>query len=137
MSNYGLEILDREQCSTLLATQVVGRVGVCSGLPAVLPVLYALLDGDIVFRTAPGEKLIAAALHREVVFEVDDFNVAERSGWSVNVVGAADEITTAEELARVEALDLHPWAGESRDRVVRIRAEQLTGRRVHPDASAS
>jgi hypothetical protein len=41
----------------------------------VLPVVYALLDRDVVFRTAPGEKLIAAALNRTVAFEVDEYDV--------------------------------------------------------------
>ena len=92
MTSYGLEILAAEECETLLAHQLVGRVAICTGRPAILPVLFALDDGDIVFRTAPGEKLIAAALHRTVVFEVDNFNVATREGWSVDVVGTAEEI---------------------------------------------
>ena len=132
MSSYGLEILGREQCEALLRTQQIGRVGVCSGRPGVFPVLYALLDDEVVFRTAPGEKLIAAALHREVVFEIDSYDIATRSGWSVNVLGNAEEIVDPDELARAEALDLHPWAGEVRDRYVRIRTVELSGRRILP-----
>jgi nitroimidazol reductase NimA-like FMN-containing flavoprotein (pyridoxamine 5'-phosphate oxidase superfamily) len=99
----------------------------------VLPVVYALLDGDVVFRTAPGEKLIAAVLNRTVAFEVDEFDVSARCGWSVNVVGAAEEVVGTEELTRVRMLGLEPWAGEFRDRFVRIRADEVTGRRVDPD----
>jgi len=132
MSSYGLETLPRSQCDALLQTQRIGRVGVCSGRPAVFPVLYALLDGDVVFRTAPGEKLIAAALHREVVFEIDSFDTPACTGWSVNVLGIAEEIEDAAELARAEALDLQPWAGEVRDRYVRIRAVEVSGRRILP-----
>lgn len=130
MSNYGLEILDRAQCDALLPTQRVGRVAVCTGRASVFPVLYDLLDGDVVFRTAPGEKLIAAALQREVVFEIDSFDVGARTGWSVNVLGIAEEIEQPDELARAEALGLDPWAGEIRDRYVRIRAVEVSGRRV-------
>ena len=132
MSSYGLEILSPETCDALLRTQRVGRVGVCTGRPGVFPVLYAFLDGDIVFRTAPGEKLIAAALHREVVFEVDSYDVAASTGWSVNVLGVAEEIDDPAELARAEALALQPWAGEVRDRYVRIRAVETSGRRILP-----
>ena len=131
MSSYGLELIGTEQCEALLATQRVGRVGVCSGRPGVFPVLYALLDGDVVFRTAPGEKLIAAALHREVVFEVDSFDIADRTGWSVNVLGTAEEIEHPDELVRANALGLDPWAGEVRDRYVRIRAAEVSGRRIN------
>jgi nitroimidazol reductase NimA-like FMN-containing flavoprotein (pyridoxamine 5'-phosphate oxidase superfamily) len=132
MSSYGLEILSSEECDRLLQTQTVGRVGVGGARPGVFPVLFALLDGDVVFRTAPGEKLIAAALNQELVFEVDEFDVDTRSGWSVNVLGAAQEIEEPGELARATALGLDPWAGEVRDRYVRIRASEVTGRRIQP-----
>jgi nitroimidazol reductase NimA-like FMN-containing flavoprotein (pyridoxamine 5'-phosphate oxidase superfamily) len=134
MSSYGLEILRKDECERLLATQTVGRVGVCGGRPGVFPVLFAILDDDVVFRTAPGEKLIAAALNRELVFEVDDFDVDTNSGWSVNVLGAAEEIEDPSERARAEALGLEPWAGEVRDRYVRIRANEVSGRRILPTA---
>jgi len=130
MSSYGLEILDREQCDALLRTQRVGRIAVSGARPGVFPVLYDLLDGDVVFRTAPGEKLIAAALQREIVFEIDFFDLAARTGWSVNVVGVAEEIVKSSELARAETLPLEPWAGEARDRYVRIRALEVSGRRI-------
>jgi nitroimidazol reductase NimA-like FMN-containing flavoprotein (pyridoxamine 5'-phosphate oxidase superfamily) len=133
VSSYGLKVLDRQECEELLRTQTIGRVGLCTPQPLVLPVVYALLDGDVVFRTAPGEKLIAAALTRTVAFEVDEYDVSARSGWSVNVVGAAEEVLGAEEVTRVRALGLEPWAGEFRDRFVRIRAEQLSGRRLNSD----
>jgi uncharacterized protein len=132
VSSYGLKVLDRRECETLLRTQRVGRVGVCTPGPLVVPVVYALLDDDVVFRTAPGEKLIAAALNRTVAFEVDDYDLSARTGWSVLVVGTAEEIRAPEELRRVRSLDLEPWAGEVRDRYVRVRAEEVTGRRVDP-----
>jgi len=132
MSNYGLEVLERAECEQLLATQAVGRVGVNGARPGVFPVLFAMLDGDVVFRTAPGEKLIAAALNRELVFEVDAFDTGMRVGWSVNVLGPAEEIEDPAERARAEALHLEPWAGgDVRDRYVRIRAVEVTGRRVN------
>ena len=134
VSSYGLNVLDREECEALLRTQRVGRVGVCTHRPLVLPVVYALLDADVVFRTAPGEKLIAAALNRTVAFEIDEYDVSARTGWSVIVVGTAEEVVAPEELTRVRALGLEPWAGEVRDRFVRIRAEEVSGRRVDPDA---
>jgi len=132
MSNYGLEVISRAQCEALLSDQQIGRVAVCGARPGVFPVLYSLLDGDIVYRTAPGEKLIAAALAREVVFEIDSYDLAARTGWSVNVLGAAEEIETPDELRRAEALGLEPWAGELRNRYVRIKASEVTGRRIAP-----
>ena len=132
VSNYGLKVLGRAECAALLGTQRIGRVGLATPEPLVLPVEYALLDGDVVFRTAPGEKLIAAALGRTVAFEIDEYDVSTRTGWSVVVVGTAAEVVDRAELQRVQALGLHPWAGELRDRYVRIHAEETSGRRIDP-----
>ncbi len=133
MTSYGLEVLDRDECLSLLATQRVGRVGLCEDRPLILPVVFGVLEGDVVFRTGPGAKLVSAALHRTVAFEVDEYSVEAGTGWDVDVVGIAEEIVRPDELARVRALDLPAWAGEFRDRFVRIRAETVTGRRLHPD----
>ena len=130
MSSYGLAVLDRDECEVLLRSRRVGRVALCADHPVVLPVVFGVLDGDVVFRTAPGEKLIAAVLHRTVAFEVDDYDEEHGTGWSVNVVGNADEIVRPDELARARALELPAWAGEARDRFVRISGVTLTGRRI-------
>ncbi len=132
MSNFGLAVLDREACKTLLEGQRVGRVALCDGYPVDIPVVYALLDGDVVFRTAPGEKLIAATLRRTVAFEIDEYDPETHNGWSVDVIGTAEEILHPSQLARARALDLPPYAGAARDRFVRIRAEIITGRRLAP-----
>jgi len=130
MSSYGFVELDRSECEHLLTTQRVGRVALCSDRPVVLPVVYTMFEGDVVFRTAPGAKLIAAALHATVAFEVDSFDEHAQTGWSVDVVGEIAEIVHPDELTRVQALDLPVWATEVRDRFVRIRAEEITGRRL-------
>jgi nitroimidazol reductase NimA-like FMN-containing flavoprotein (pyridoxamine 5'-phosphate oxidase superfamily) len=133
VSDYGLRVLEPAECVAALASQRVGRVGLpVLDHPLVLPVVYALMDGDVVFRTAPGEKLIAAALERSVAFEIDEYDVESRSGWSVNVVGTIEEIIDRNELDRARALDLPCWAGELRDRYVRIRPRVVTGRAIDP-----
>ena len=73
-------------------------------------------------------------MNRTVAFEIDEYDVSARTGWSVIVVGTAEEVVAPEELTRVRALGLEPWAGEVRDRFVRIRAEEVSGRRVDPGA---
>jgi nitroimidazol reductase NimA-like FMN-containing flavoprotein (pyridoxamine 5'-phosphate oxidase superfamily) len=130
MSDYGLEVLDAQTCAELLEAASIGRVALTGEQPAVLPVLFKMMDGDVVFRTAPGAKLIAAALNSRVVFEIDHVETERHGGWSVDVVGTAEEIVHPRELARAEALGLPCWAGEVRDRYVRIRTEQVTGRRI-------
>jgi nitroimidazol reductase NimA-like FMN-containing flavoprotein (pyridoxamine 5'-phosphate oxidase superfamily) len=137
MTSFGLETLTETECETLLSNHSFGRLAVWSGgHPAVLPVLYGTLDGDVVFRTAPGEKLIAAVLGQEVVFEIDGIEPARRTGWSVNVLGRVEPIVDHAEKARAGELGLEPWAGDYRNDYVRLRPERLTGRRIRTDTGA-
>ena len=50
------------------------------------------VDGAIIFKTAAGSKLDATVQGAIVAFEVDGFDVADRSGWSVVAVGHVDVI---------------------------------------------
>ena len=89
----GLELLDDDEARELLRIGEVGRVGVTIGaLPAIFPVNYRVIDGAIVFRTSPGSKMSAAAVGAVVAFEVDDYQLADRSGWSVLAVGTAEVV---------------------------------------------
>ena len=59
-----LEVLNDDECLTLVASVAVGRVAVSiAALPTVFPVNFALYDHRIVFRTGPGTKLDAAVKH--------------------------------------------------------------------------
>ena len=89
----GLELLEETEALRLLAHGEIGRVGVTMGaLPAIFPVNYRLIDGCVVFRSSPGSKMSAAASGAVVAFEVDDYNAADRSGWSVLVVGPSEVV---------------------------------------------
>jgi nitroimidazol reductase NimA-like FMN-containing flavoprotein (pyridoxamine 5'-phosphate oxidase superfamily) len=130
----GLELLSEDECLALLACSSLGRVAVTLGaLPAVLPVNYGILDGDIVFFTGPGTKLSAAVRNAVVAFEVDEIDSARHTGWSVLAVGMASEVTDDDEIARVRALGIRPWAGGQRPHLVRLRPEFLSGRRITGD----
>jgi nitroimidazol reductase NimA-like FMN-containing flavoprotein (pyridoxamine 5'-phosphate oxidase superfamily) len=132
MSSRGLETLSDTECRALLASASVGRVGVrIADAPAILPVNFALLDGEVVFRTAPGSKLAAALMGVQMAFEVDDA-VGPGAGWSVLVVGYAEQIRDTATLERVDRLGLEPWVDEHDHFVVRIKARRVTGRRILP-----
>ena len=131
MTSRGLEILSEEECRALLRSQSLGRIAVRIGeAPAILPVNYALLDNDVVFRTDPGSKLSAALMRVRVAFEVDDIDAASRSGSSVVVTGYVEEIRDRATLDRVSVLGLEPWVTEGRDFVLRIHTRTMTGRRL-------
>jgi uncharacterized protein len=127
----GLELLTEEKCWELLASGRVGRVGVTVGaLPAIFPVNYAVIDGGIVFRTAPGTKLAAATAGTVVAFEVDDLRAADRSGWSVLAVGRSQVVHDLDVTLQVLAAGLEPWAEGNRTNIVRVTPELLSGRRL-------
>jgi nitroimidazol reductase NimA-like FMN-containing flavoprotein (pyridoxamine 5'-phosphate oxidase superfamily) len=133
MTSRGLEILTPDECRGLLRAHTLGRIAVRIGeAPAILPVIYGLLDDDVVFRTDPGSKLSAALMRVMVAFEVDDIDAASRTGSSVVVTGYVEEVRDAATLERVAALQLEPWVEEGRDYVVRINTRTITGRRIPP-----
>jgi uncharacterized protein len=127
----GMEVLSRETSLRLLATVPVGRVVVSEhALPVAFPVNFALLDGDVVFRTSTGSKL-GAAVHKAVLaFEADNIDPDLCTGWSVLVQGWASLLTRPDELLRAEALGLHSWAPGTVGHFVRIHSEMVTGRRL-------
>src|SRR5205823_6700484 len=87
-----LQMLSPGECERLLAQTTVGRVGISIGaLPVVLPVNYAMLDGDVVVRTSPGTKLDAALAGSVVAFEVDQVDPIYHEGSSVLPQGRASE----------------------------------------------
>lgn len=128
-----LDEIEAAECWQLLATAPVGRVAVVAGhYPVVEPVNFAV-DGDaVVFRTASGAKL--DMIHgRHVTFEADEVDADHRSGWSVLVKGVAQSLNVRgnPDLAeRSAAGGAVPWAPGEREFLVRIPAEEITGRRV-------
>ena len=126
----GLRVLEVEDCMRLLETHVprVGRVSVIDdGRPLILPVNYVYADGTIVFRTDPGAKLNAAVRHDVIAFEIDDIDATWHEGWSVIVIGTAEEVTDADEIHRLQQLPLRPWAGSSAA-YVRLMPKEISGR---------
>lgn len=127
MTSRGLELIDEAGCRLLLHSRTLGRVGVqIADQLAILPVYYAVMDHDIVFRTDPGTKLIAALLETRIVFEVDNAS----PGWSVLVRGHARQLREADDVEHARTLLGHYWPAGEREQYVRIAAEQITGRRL-------
>jgi nitroimidazol reductase NimA-like FMN-containing flavoprotein (pyridoxamine 5'-phosphate oxidase superfamily) len=130
LDRNALEVLGRDECLRLISDAPIGRVAVIAGgIPLVVPVNFALLEGDVVFRTGTGAKLAAAVGRSPLTLEVDSIDVAARSGWSVLVTGGASEITRPDDLAAAAALDLQSWL-PGRGRYIRIRSEAVSGRRL-------
>ena len=119
--------LERDECLSLLALEVVGRLATGAGdeAPDVVPVNYALHEGAPIFRTHDGTAL-ERLRHGPVSFQVDRFDWFHHTGWSVLVQGVA-EVIEPEEL---EGLELECWVPGRQTRFVRISPTRITGRRI-------
>ena len=92
--HQGLDVLSPDECRELLRHEQVGRIGFNQrGQTVILPVNYAFVAGSILFRTTVGSKLDIAQIGAPASFEIDDFDVKARTGWSVLVKGHAAEVT--------------------------------------------
>ncbi|KAA9378825.1 pyridoxamine 5'-phosphate oxidase family protein [Microbispora cellulosiformans] len=132
LDSAGLEILTGGECLDLLASTPIGRIVFTDrALPAVQPVNFCLLDGNIVIRTAAGSKLAAAARNAVVAFEADEFDATFRTGWSVTAVGHARAVSEPEEIDRLATLPLSPWVPGTRDHFIVMAPEQISGRRLN------
>ena len=95
-----------------------------------LPVNFAVIDGDIVFRTDPASP-IGATDGLQVGFEVDRVDEAMREGWSVLVTGKARRVTDQGEVQdKLRGRAAEPWAGGERDVYFRLTATETSGRRI-------
>ncbi|MDN5763301.1 MAG: pyridoxamine 5'-phosphate oxidase family protein [Microlunatus sp.] len=122
--------LPTTECLALLRSHPIGRVGWNSSEgQQILPVTYVLRDGDIVFRTSAYGALSELREPHPVAFEVDDFDIATRTGWSVLVQGTAAASTDLDGLSTLwQQQGPVPWATGTRSLFITIRPDQMSGR---------
>lgn len=129
--DFGLVRMTEDACWRFLERHHLGRVAIIQfGRPVVYPVNYAIDGGRVIFRTAPGTKLIWALRGGAATFEVDEADPLRQGGSSVMVHGHLREITEPGERARLLQLPIRPWAPGARDHVVCVDPERLSGRRI-------
>jgi len=126
--------IDRNRCLQMLAAASggVGRIAVSGSPPVIRPVNFAFDERtqSVVFRSTLGSGLREGLGSGTAAFEIDAADRVQRTGWSVIIVGEAEEVTDPVEIERFEDLGLEPWAPGPRTRWVRIRATSASGRRI-------
>ncbi|WP_308468540.1 pyridoxamine 5'-phosphate oxidase family protein [Rathayibacter soli] len=123
-----VERLSEEDCWQLLRTATVGRVATSAGgVLDIFPVNYYSDGTSILFRTAPGDKLVELTINENVVFEVDGYT--EPIAWSVIAKGTAAVLDRQEDVDRAEKVPLNSWIPTLKSIYVRIVPRSLTGRR--------
>jgi len=139
MADRTIEELDEAESLRLISAGGIGRIAYQSRFgPAVLPVNYKWYDGAIVFRTARHSALdedlqtgIAGGDY-VVAFEIDDYDLPGRQGWSVMIQGPAHHVESETERAAAKQAGVEPWAPGDRELFLRIIPQRVTGRRIRP-----
>jgi nitroimidazol reductase NimA-like FMN-containing flavoprotein (pyridoxamine 5'-phosphate oxidase superfamily) len=128
--------LPEEEAWEFLRTHALGRLAYhLLGEVHIVPVNYAVTEGRLVFRTAPGSKLLGVVMDDDVAFEVDE--VGQDQATSVVARGRAvllrDNAADA-----VQALP-RSWVPTDKDEVVAIDVREVSGRtfRLERDAASS
>jgi len=119
--------LTPEECWSLAASQPVGRLAWAGPHgPTVVPVNFLLSGGRVHVRTAAYSALARECDDSQVAFEVDQFDAAHRSGWSVLMRGRARIGYDGSEGG--DQPDV--WPAGTRGLRVTVDVAEVTGRRV-------
>lgn len=106
----------------------MGRIALsAAGEVDIFPINYYSDGKSILFRTAPGTKLVELTVHDRVAFEIDGYS--DTMAWSVVVKGTAQRLEHGQEIDQAETAPLEPWIPTLKYRFVRIMPTALSGRR--------
>ena len=121
-----------EDCEELLGRSPIGRLGVIvDGRPEIFPMNHVFdpHTRSVAFPTTAGTKLDAALNWPWAAYEVDGID-DEGRGWSVLVVGRAEEITDPVDIERLESHRHVLWQSGESARWLRIVPNRVSGRRI-------
>jgi nitroimidazol reductase NimA-like FMN-containing flavoprotein (pyridoxamine 5'-phosphate oxidase superfamily) len=116
IDDEGHEVLSAFECLSLLIGGGLGHVAISArALPAIVPVMFVIDQGEIVFRAKAGTLLDQATQGTVVAFEADRIHPGT-GGWSVFVTGVARHLGRQS-------------SGET-NRVVSLSPDMVSGRRI-------
>lgn len=97
--------LNRVLAQQLLDHQPVARIGVVvDGDPYVTAIAYVVDDGEVLFRTGPGQRLDAIRSHPRVCVEVSSYDVQTGEWSSAIILGDAAVVDDPDRSAQAERL---------------------------------
>ena len=94
------------------------------------PVRFAVDGNEIVIRIDTGSTLSATIPDTIVAFQAEHLDDETRTGWTVNVVGSAHEVTDPGDMARLRGTGPPSWALARGDQFIRIAPGIVTGREL-------
>jgi len=133
--NEGVELSTAESWAWLRQAGVGRLAVIVDGHPDIFPVNHVVDHDSVVFRSAAGTKLAGCAGH-PVAFEVDGYDLANATAWSVVVKGQAVQVNRLYDVLEVIELPLFPWHSGPKPHFIRIEADTITGRRFEVTGGA-
>ncbi len=116
-----------DECWQMLARTHLGRLATeVGGEIEIFPVNFIVTDRTLMFRTAPGSKLLELTVNPRVAFEADEHD--DYSAASVVVKGTASRVELHKEIDAADALPLTPWIPTLKHVWVRITPTSVSGR---------
>ena len=132
VDHAGLDVVAPEDALDLLKASPVARIAfVHDDDVVILPINIGWWEGQVVFSTQRGSKLHSAVMGRRVAIEVDGFDEATRTGWSVLAKGAASVVTDGRTIDSLDRLSVRSWVHPDVPKHwVQVRLAEVTGRRT-------
>lgn len=120
-------VLSDDECWQFLREHEFGRLAFhLADEVHLTPINYAVDGRSLLFRTAPGSKLLGIVMNANVAFEIDHFS--ETQVRSVVVRGNA-RLLEEDEAHRAESVPLRSWVGQEKYNVVELVPSVVSGRR--------
>ncbi|XVX19995.1 pyridoxamine 5'-phosphate oxidase family protein [Actinomycetota bacterium] len=120
--------LSEDECWDLLSKHEFGRLAFhLAGDVDIRPINYVVHDRQILFITAPGDKLLGIVMNSDVAFEIDEV-LKDEHAMSVIVHGNARHLD-GPDAQIIEQLPLRPWVPTAKYDVVAITPSFVTGKR--------
>lgn len=127
-----IEELTDDECWRLLEVDGVGRLATAivdkatgDVSPDIFPLNFHVFDRRILFRSAPGSKLIDLTSQPAVAFQTDGQHGSEH--WSVVARGTARRMMFDSDIQESGVLNLHSTLPTEKWNYVRIEVETITG----------
>jgi uncharacterized protein len=131
--NRLMGVLDDAECRRLLGTASIGRIAFTEGaMPAIQPASFAVRGEDVLIPTGLGSKMAAGSRGAVLAFEVDDYDLAERTGWNVTVIGPSRLISDPGSVTALDGLGISPWAPATTHCYIALHMAVVRGRRISP-----
>jgi len=127
-STAALEHLSEDECWELLAGSDVGHLAIRLGEGVdIFPINYLVQDRVIFFSSAPGAKMVQLTAQPQVAIEAD--GILNRQRWSVVVKGAAERLSTSDEIESSGISRIYTLEPNDKWNYVKVTPSEVTGRR--------